>query len=90
MLAGLNQTRDRGTEHSEHTAISPVVPFPMPTGTPTSHDTGNNPSFEDFCSAKETYFCTTKLETWSWFLMVLDLLKLEKRRQEEKLLSRSL
>jgi len=51
MLAGLYKVRDRGTQRSEHTAICPVVPFPMPT--PTSHDTWHNPSFEDFCSAKE-------------------------------------
>ena len=56
MYAGLKKVRD--TERSEHTVIHPAVPSPLPT--PSSHDTWNNPNFEDLCSAKETYFCTAK------------------------------
>jgi len=45
----------KDTERSEHTAYPPrPVPYPGPT--PNSHNTWNNPSFEFFCSAKETYF----------------------------------
>jgi len=57
MLAGLKEVRD--TERSEHTTICPVGSqvFPYPPHLLTTLD---NPSFEDFCSAKETYFCTAK------------------------------
>jgi len=58
MFVGRQKVRD--TERSEYTAIHPAVPSPVPT--PPSNDTWNNPtrSFQDFCSATETYFYTVK------------------------------
>jgi len=55
MLAGLRKVKN--IERSEHTAISPAVPSPVPTF---SRRLETNPSFEDFCSAKETHFLYCK------------------------------
>jgi len=57
MRAGLKKVRD--TERSEHTAIHPAIPSPVPTLP--CHDTWNNPSFDDMCSTNETYSCTAKI-----------------------------
>jgi len=58
MFVGRQKVRD--TERSEYTAIHPAVPSPMPASP--SKDTWNNPtqSFQDLCSAKETYFYNAK------------------------------
>ena len=52
-------------ERSEHSAIRPVFPFPVPT--PPSHNTWNHPSCEDFCSAKKTFFCIAKTSILIFF-----------------------
>ena len=70
MLAGLKNVKD--TECSEHTALRPAVSSPVPT--PPSHDIwkpilvlkiqssklGLAFAKQKFCSAKETYLCTSK------------------------------
>jgi len=76
VLAGLKKVRDTKPRRSEHTDIRPVVPHAFPVTTPPSHYTSswNNLSFEDFCSAKETCFCTAET-SFLIFFRGLDLLK---------------
>jgi len=76
MLAGVKEVKD--TERSKRTAIRPMVPFPVSTSP--SHDIWNNPSFEDFCSAKEIYFVLQKPRLF--LCWGLDLLKAGKETSE--------
>ena len=78
-------------QYVESTASTPPI---RPAGSlrwahPTFSQHLKQSKFEDFCSVKETYFCTAKTSS-SIFFVCKTYKKSEKRYQREELLARSL